>query len=89
MAMCIIGKRYVFSEGYRNYADDYDVDALIGRVYRLLNQKYPNIEWFPETSSIGVEHTSLRAAKAENPITEIEAYMKQCWAQAVKELDES
>lgn len=89
MALCFLGSRFAFSKNYNNYHfKGYDADALIDRVEDLLSEKMPQIVWLPNTSEVAVEHTSLKAARAENPIEEVEACIKGCWAQAVREQEE-
>lgn len=89
MALCILGSRFAFSKNYNNYHfKGYDADTLIERVSELLSEKLPHIVWLPHTSEVAVEHTSLKAARAENPIEEVEDCIKGCWAQAVREQEE-
>lgn len=86
MSFCIIAQRGVFSEDYNNYSlRGYDVDALVSRIQGLLHEARPELVWLPETSQIGIEHTSLRAARAENPVEEIEKLMAELWDQAARE----
>lgn len=88
MATCIIDRGDVYSREYNNFADwGYDVDALVSRVAELLADKRPELIWFPDTGEIGVEHTSLSAAQAENPAWEIEELMESLWSRAAAELD--
>lgn len=86
MATCTIAQREVFSRDYGNFwARGYDVDALIDRVEELLAAARPELIWWPHTGEMCVEHTSLRAARAENPVEEIEELMTDLWEQAVRE----
>lgn len=86
MPLCIIGKSSVFSDSYNNFfLRGYDVDALVPRVRELLHNARPELIWFPETSQIGVVHTSLRAARAETPVEDIEHLMETFWSLAARE----
>ena len=88
MATCIIDRGIVYSRDYNNFADwGYDVDALVSRVAELLAAERPELIWFPETGEIGIEHTSLSAARDENPAWEIEELMESLWSRAAAELD--
>lgn len=90
MATCTIAQREVFSRDYGNFwARGYDVDALIARVEELLADARPELIWWPHTGEMCVEHTSLRAARAENPVDEIEELMTGLWEQAAREQQEA
>lgn len=84
MALCVIGKGYVFSDSYRNLAaGGYDVEAIQSDVAKRLADAYPALMWFPETGEIGVEADNLRAAKAEYPIEDIRSLMEAAYAEAI------
>ena len=84
--LCSLGHRFAFSKEFNNYFfKGYNVGALIERVEELLHERMPHIVWLPYTSEVCVEHTSLLAARAENPIEEVEACIIECWKQAEKE----
>lgn len=86
MAICRLGSRIEFSDHYDNLVwKGYNVDFLIDRVEELLAEKRPELIWEPYTSTMSVEHTSLRMAKAENNVDEIAVLMSELWEQAKTE----
>lgn len=90
MATCTIAQREVFSRSYKNLeARGYDVDGLITRVKELLADARSELIWWPHTGEMCVEHTSLRAARAENPVEDIEELMTNLWEQAINEQQEA
>lgn len=86
MAICTIAKRGVFGKDYNNFwVYGYDVPALIARVTGLLAQSRPELIWYPATGEMCVNCSSLRAARAQNPVGEIEQLMTELWEQAAAE----
>lgn len=86
MATCVIAQRGVFSADHGNYwAYGYNVPALIIRVESLLKEARPELIWQPNAGEMCVECSSLRQARAENPVQPIEILMEDLWEQAAKE----
>ncbi len=88
MALCMIGRRLEFSQNYNNYwFKGYDVDDLVCRVESMLAARRPDLVWLPYTGEMGIEHTSLYQARAENDIEEIRDLMAELWAKAQSQVD--